>query len=92
MANEPDDRDRIAYAAIPVAIAAFHLLTASGYGIFRDELYYLACASHLDWGYVDHPPLSILLLALFRAVFGASLHAVRLAPALAAAATALLAA
>jgi hypothetical protein len=24
------------------------------YGVFIDELYYLACASHLDWGYVDH--------------------------------------
>ena len=28
----------------------FHLLTAGGYGIFRDELYYLACGEHLQWG------------------------------------------
>ena len=35
----------------------FHLLTAGRYGIFRDELYYLACSEHLDFGYVDQPPL-----------------------------------
>lgn len=60
-----------------------HLLTQGTYGIFRDELYYLACADHLDWGYVDHPPLSILLLWLQRAVFGDSLLAIRLLPSLA---------
>jgi hypothetical protein len=92
VANEPHKRDRIAYVAIPLAIVAFQLATAAGYGIFRDELYYLACANHLDWGFVDHPPLSILVLAFVRAVFGASLFAIRLVPALAAGATALLAA
>jgi hypothetical protein len=35
------------------------------YGIFRDELYYWACARRLAWGYVDHPPLSILILRVF---------------------------
>src|SRR6187455_3102780 len=53
------------------------------YGYFRDELYYLACADHLGWGYVDHPPLSIAWLRLFRAAFGDSLVALRLTPALA---------
>jgi len=82
-------RDRIAYAVIPAAVVVFHLATAPGYGIFRDELYYLACADHLGLGYVDHPPLSIAVLALVRALFGTSLYALRLAPALAAGATAL---
>ena len=59
-----------------------HLATAENYGIFRDELYYLACADHLAWGYVDHPPLSVAFLALFRSVFGDSLLALRLVPAL----------
>ncbi len=58
-----------------------------GYGIFRDELYYLACAARLAAGYVDQPPLSIWLLALSRAVVGDSLFALRLLPALAGAAT-----
>jgi 4-amino-4-deoxy-L-arabinose transferase-like glycosyltransferase len=57
-----------------------------GYGYFRDEFYYLACSDHLDWGYVDHPPLSIFLLWVNRFVFGDSLVALRLLPALAGAA------
>ena len=40
---------------IAAAKALFHLLTAARFGIFRDELYYRACAEHLDWGYVDQP-------------------------------------
>jgi hypothetical protein len=64
-----------------------HLLTNGRYGYFRDELYYLACARHLDFGYVDQPPLSILLLRLSEALLGDSLFAIRLLPALAGAAT-----
>lgn len=72
-------RDRLAAFAIPVAIVVLHLVTWEQYGIFRDELYYLACARHLDWGYVDHPPLSIAILAAIRALFGESLFAMRAA-------------
>lgn len=54
-----------------------------GYEIFRDELYYLACADHLAFGYVDQPPLSIWLLAGVRALMGDSLFAIRLLPAVA---------
>jgi 4-amino-4-deoxy-L-arabinose transferase-like glycosyltransferase len=57
------------------------------YGYMTDELYYLDCANHLAWGYVDHPPLSIALLALLRLTIGDSLIALRLAPALAGSAT-----
>ena len=52
------------------------------YGYFRDELYYLACARHLDIGYVDHPPLSVWILALWKTVFGESLFSIRFLPAL----------
>jgi hypothetical protein len=64
-----------------------HLLTNGRYGYFRDELYYIACARHLDFGYVDQPPLSILLLRLSEILLGNSLFAIRLLPALAGAAT-----
>jgi hypothetical protein len=65
----------------------FHLLTANRYGIFRDELYYLACGEHLDWGYVDQPPLIALLAWIARHLFGDWLIGLRLIPALAGAAT-----
>jgi hypothetical protein len=53
------------------------------YGYFRDELYYLACSRHLDWGYVDQPPLIALIAWVVRAVIGDSLTAIRLLVALA---------
>ena len=65
----------------------FHLLTANRYGIFRDEMYYLACGEHLDWGYVDHPPLIALVAWIARYLFGDSLIGVRFFPALAGAVT-----
>lgn len=47
-----------------------------------DELYYLDCAEHLAFGYVDHPPFSIAVLAVLRALFGDSLLALHALPAL----------
>src|SRR5215467_860170 len=76
--------------AIVLYIAAgkllFHLVTAARYGIFRDEMYYLACAQRLAWGYVDHPPMTVFLAWLARHLFGQSPLAIRLLPALAGAA------
>src|SRR5258705_1839925 len=68
---------------ITAAKVLFHLLTAGRYGIFRDELYYLACAEHLDWGYVDQPPLIALVVWIARHTFGDSLLGLRLFPAVA---------
>jgi hypothetical protein len=77
--------------SIAIFKLALHLYTNifAGYGIFRDELYYLACARHLAAGYVDHPPLSIWTLALNRAALGESVFALRLLPAVFGAATVL---
>src|SRR5436190_11057435 len=64
-----------------------HLLTNGRYGYFRDELYYIACARHLDFGYVDLAPLSAFLLRIELILFGSSLFALRIFPALASALT-----
>ncbi len=74
----------IGLASLKVAV---HLWNHPAYGYFRDELYYLACADHLAWGYVDHPPLSIFILAAVRGLFGNSMFAIRLPAILAGAAT-----
>src|SRR5437867_727220 len=74
----------VSFSAVALLV---HLLTNGRYGYFRDELYYIACARHLDFGYVDQPPLSILLLRLSEILLGDSLFAIRLLPALAGAAT-----
>lgn len=59
------------------------VLTNGRYGYFRDEFYYLACSDHLALGYVDFAPLIAWLAHASRVVFGDSLHAIRLLPALA---------
>nr|AYM54544.1 glycosyl transferase family protein [Racemicystis crocea] len=90
-ASVPTPRPALVAAAFAALKLAIQLLAIRPYGYFRDELYYLACADHLDWGYVDHPPLSIAVLKLWRALFGDSLLALRLPSALAGAAVVYLA-
>ena len=63
-----------------------HFLTNGRYGYFRDELYYIACARHLAFGYVDQPTLSIPLLRLIQLLLEDSLFTIRLLPAVAGAA------
>jgi 4-amino-4-deoxy-L-arabinose transferase-like glycosyltransferase len=76
---------------LAAAKAALHLSLAGQYGFHRDELYYLMCGRHLAWGYVDHPPLAPLVARLVELVFGPSLVAMRLVPALLGAALVVLA-
>ncbi len=68
--------------ALAVVKLALHLVFQGRYGYFIDELYYYACADHVSWGYVDHPPFSMALLAVNRALFGTSLMALHWLPAL----------
>ncbi len=90
-AGRSRDDGSLAGPVIVLALAGakllFHLLTAEHYGIFRDELYYLACSEHLDFGYVDQPPLIAFVAWVARNLFGESLLGLRLLPAVAGAAT-----
>ncbi len=75
--------------AVAAAVAALLLSTAGRYGIFRDEFYYLMCADHPAWGYVDHPPLAMFFLTMWKGVCGDSVLALRVPPALLVGATSL---
>ena len=86
---------RLAVRPVLVAIAlksALVLAFAGRYGWQRDELYYDVAGRHLQGGYVEFPPVTALLSALARALFGDSLTGFRLLAVLAGAGTALLAA
>jgi hypothetical protein len=69
------------------ATLAIHLIFNAGYGIFRDELYFIVCGERPAWGYVDQPPLIPLLASWSHALFGNFLVGFRLVPALALSAT-----
>jgi hypothetical protein len=69
--------------AIALAKLLFHIYFNNRYGYFRDELDYMSCGDHLQWGYVDQPPLIPFLIHLCRAVLGDSLRSIRFIPALA---------
>ncbi len=44
--------------AFALATVAAHLAFAHRFGYYRDEFYFIDCAKHLAWGYVDQPPLA----------------------------------
>ncbi len=75
----------LSFSIITLLIHLYTNLFVS-YGLIRDELYYIACSKRLSIGYVDQPPLSIYILTLSRWLFGESLFAIRLLPAISAAA------
>jgi len=68
--------------AMSAALLILHSYLNNRYDFFRDEFNYLACARHLDWGYVDQPPLIPWLARLSLATLGDSLRAIRFLPAL----------
>ena len=65
-----------------LAKLVLHLLTNTRYGFHRDELLYLELGKHLDWGYWSNPPFIGFLSFLSQNLFGDSLFATRLFPAL----------
>ncbi|HEX3985627.1 MAG TPA: glycosyltransferase family 39 protein [Acidobacteriaceae bacterium] len=80
----------VAFAALKLAIQVVGNIVAqhAGYGIFRDEMYYLICGRHLAFGYVDQPPMVALQARLSEMLFGYQhMGSLRLISALAGAAT-----
>ncbi len=69
--------------AMALAKLIFHIYFNNQCGYFRDEFDYMSCGDHLQWGYVDQPPLIPFLIHICRAVLGDSLRSVRFIPALA---------
>jgi 4-amino-4-deoxy-L-arabinose transferase-like glycosyltransferase len=62
---------------VAVLVGVVHAATAGRYDAQRNELYFLACGWHPDFGYVDQPPL-VPLIAAATQVFGVNIWLLRL--------------
>ncbi len=74
---------------IALATAALHVAFCHRFGYYRDEFYFIDCAKHLAWGFVDQPPLAPLV-AWMTAPFGYPVWGLRFFPGLLAGVTVLL--
>lgn len=75
--------DLLLIASFALLKLLIHLFFNRYYGYHVDELYFLSCGRHLDFGYVDHGPWVPWMARLSQELFGDSLSALRLIPALA---------
>lgn len=73
-------------------LALVHGIASAWYGIFGDELYFLAAGRHLAWGYADQPPLVPWLAAALDHLAPGNLVVLRLPATLASAGHVVLAA
>ena len=81
-----EDRPHLAVAPllwIAGAFVALEMAVSARYGFHRDELYFLACAHHLAWGYVDQPPFVPAVAWFSTHLFGTSTVSIRVFPAVA---------
>src|SRR5260370_29209654 len=78
--REPARIDWLILGGLTLFTFLIHLAFYKGYGFFRDELYFIACGNHLDWGYVYQPPRVPIIASAARRVLGDSLFPIRFVP------------
>jgi 4-amino-4-deoxy-L-arabinose transferase-like glycosyltransferase len=59
-----------------------HFITSTNYELHRDAYLYIAEAHHLSFGYLSIPPMTPALIRIMEFIFGDSVFAVRILPAL----------
>ncbi|MFC6703999.1 glycosyltransferase family 39 protein [Flexivirga alba] len=72
----------VAVWVIAAGYVVLELAVSGRYGFQQDELYFLVASHHLAFGYVDQPPLAVLLTRTTD-LFGVNPTAIRILPALA---------
>ncbi|HEX2995256.1 MAG TPA: glycosyltransferase family 39 protein, partial [Anaerolineales bacterium] len=65
-----------------LALFLLHMFTNHQYGFHQDEMVVLDNANHLDWGFIEYPPLTPFLARIALTLFGLSLVSARMFAAL----------
>jgi 4-amino-4-deoxy-L-arabinose transferase-like glycosyltransferase len=86
-----DDRAPRSAWVIAAIFTALELAVSDRFGFQQDELYFLVASHHLAFGYVDQPPLAVLM-ARTTDIVGVNPAAIRIIPAFAGGAVVVLAA
>ncbi|GAA4583096.1 glycosyltransferase family 39 protein [Planotetraspora phitsanulokensis] len=73
---------RVPVGGVALATAAVLLAVSPWYGYHRDELYFRLLGEHPQPGYFDTPPLTPMIARVSTAVFGDTVVALRIVPAL----------
>lgn len=83
-ANDGEKNSRYWLIASIVIIMhlVLHLLTATNYELYRDEMLYFNMGDHLYFGYLTVPPLTGFLAFVIKLIFGYSVFGIRLIPAI----------
>jgi len=80
--TDPGTTPAIRWPVVTIAIVAYvlalKLIFMEHVNLIPEEAYYWNYAQHLDWGYLDHPPMVAWLIWLSTSVFGKSELSVRL--------------
>ncbi len=68
--------------AIALVQTVLHFATINNYGFHEDELLYMVLGNHLAWGYIETGPLIAVIGNISNQIFGDSLIAIRIIPAI----------
>jgi len=75
--QEPVQRFRTFVVGLVIYSLALRLIYAGSVDLMPEETYYWNYAQHLDYGYLDHPPMVAWLIAATTSIFGQTEFAVR---------------
>ena len=78
MSENPAIRWPVITISILAYVLILKLIFMGSVNLIPEEAYYWNYAQHLDWGYLDHPPMVAWLIGLFTTLFGKSELSVRL--------------
>src|SRR5215813_6229175 len=80
--SDADENPAIRWSVITISILFYvlvlKLIFIASVNLIPEEAYYWNYAQHLDWGYLDHPPMVAWLIWLSTTIFGKSELSVRL--------------